>query len=170
MSSTSSTTETPPVRKRRRLRGLAAVATVVGVLGVVAPAANADVTAPNGGHGDVSAQCSQISQKITVQITQQQQNGRLGQSMWTDIGIYAYSTGKVYPARSGWHSQLANSGLGYTWYTSPALPHGRYAVRVTYRWYTTAGWIAGTEWAHQYRQQTPYYVYGGGYTSGACYV
>ena len=33
-----------------------------------------------------------------------------------------------------------------------------------------AGWIAGTEWAHSYTQQTPYYVYGGGYTSGACYV
>lgn len=169
MSTTHDSTAAAPATRRRRLRRAALVATVAGLVGVAAPA-HASVSAYNGGLGTVTAQCSQISHTINVQITQQQQSGRVGQGMWTDLYIYSYTTGKSYPARSGWHDQLSSSGLGYTWYTSPALPAGRYAIKVTYWWYTTAGWISGSEWAASYTQQTPYYVYGGGYSSSACYV
>lgn len=166
MSSTTNRTS----RKGPRRAGLAvAVAAAAGVVGIGAPA-HASVSAPYGGLGSASVQCSQIGHNIRVQVTQQQQSGRLGQTLWTDISIYSYAANRTWVVRSGYHDQLASSGLGYTSYNSPVLPAGRYAVKVTYWWYTTAGWISGSEWQALYRQQTPYYVYGGGFDSYSCYA
>lgn len=136
---------------RPAVRTLLTVLLSAAALTVGSGVAQADVTAAPGGLGRLSAACNTNLHSLTVNVTQDQQFGPLGQQMSLEIWVYSYRFNTWSEVKVN-YDNVSNSGTATSLWTASGLPTGQYAVYARYWWKTASGWIQGGEYPHLYTQ------------------